>query len=79
MLIRNIRSSRATLISSMRAGVSITPALLTSALRVPSLSAAAKIASTSASTPTSPFTATAWRPRALMASTTSAAACALAW
>ncbi|MCY1379514.1 hypothetical protein D9M69_672410 [compost metagenome] len=74
-LTRNMRSSRATLISSTRACTSTTPALFTSAVRRPSLASIfANIASTWASSPTSACTAMAVPPPARMVRTTSSAA-----
>ena len=74
-LMRNMRSSRATLISSTRAGTSTMPALLTSAVRRPSLASTfSNMASTWASSPTSACTDMAVPPPARMPRTTSSAA-----
>ena len=74
-LVSNIRLSRATLRSSTRVATSTTPALLTSAVRRPSLaSILANMASTSASTLTSACTVMAVPPWARMWRTTSSAA-----
>ena len=78
-LMRNMRSSRCTLIWSTRARTSTTPALLTSAVRRPSLASTfSNMATTWASSPTSPCTVIALPPSARMRRTTSSAARELA-
>ena len=74
-LVVNMRCSRATLMASTRQATSTTPALLTKAVRRPSLaSTLANMASTWSSWATSACTVIAVPPSARMARTTSSAA-----